>query len=154
MSDTLSPNLCRTLFSEKQWDLIYAMVGHALDDDEFDPHDVYSIRNKIHSFFEKNDWNLQLHWRYCDSSRTDRCYLHWYHRGAMLYSLLQFSSQKMTYKDLISQIQQLSEDQQNREVLLYNFAEDLLLDNEVTALRKAQYDVPGEISEGTPYLVF
>lgn len=55
MSDTLSPNLCRTLFSEGQWDLIYAMVGHALDDDEFDPHDVYSIRNKIHSFFEKND---------------------------------------------------------------------------------------------------
>ncbi len=55
MTDTLSPNLCRTLFSEKQWDLIYAMVGHALDDDEFDPHDVYSIRNKIHSFFEKND---------------------------------------------------------------------------------------------------
>lgn len=72
----------------------------------------------------------------------------------MLYSLLQFSSQKMTYKDLISQIQQLSEEQQNREVLLYNFVEDLLLDNEVTALRQAQYDVPGEISEGTSYLVF
>jgi len=60
----------------------------------------------------------------------------------------------MTYKDLIAQLQQLSEDQQNREVLLYNFEEDLLLDNEVTAIRSAQCDVPGEISKGTPYLVF
>ena len=72
----------------------------------------------------------------------------------MLHSLLQFSSEKMTYKDLITQLQQLSEEQQNREVLLYNFEEDLLLDNEVTAVRSAQCDVPGEISKGTPYLVF
>lgn len=43
------------LFSEDQWDLIYAMVGHALDDDDFDPEDVYSIRNKIHLLFDDND---------------------------------------------------------------------------------------------------
>jgi hypothetical protein len=72
----------------------------------------------------------------------------------MLHSLLQFSPEKMTYKDLIAQLQQLSEEQQNREVLLYNFEEDLLLDNEVTAVRSAQCDVAGEISKGTPYLVF
>ena len=72
----------------------------------------------------------------------------------MLHSLLQFSPEEMTYKDLITQLQQLSEEQQNREVLLYNFEEDLLLDNEVTAVRISQYDAPGEISKGTPYLVF
>lgn len=60
----------------------------------------------------------------------------------------------MTYKELITQLQQLSEEQQNREVLLYNFEEDLLLDNEVTAVRSAQCDAPGLISKGTPYLVF
>ena len=60
----------------------------------------------------------------------------------------------MTYRDLLSQIQSLTEDQLDREIILYNFEEDLLLNNEVTALRSAQYDVPGEISKGTPYLVF
>jgi hypothetical protein len=59
----------------------------------------------------------------------------------------------MTYKELIIQLQQLSEEQQNREVLLYNFEEDILLNNEVTAVRTAKCDVFGEISKGTPYLV-
>ena len=54
----------------------------------------------------------------------------------------------MTYKELIQQLQQLTEEQQ------YNFEEDVLLDNEVTAVRSAQIDVPGEITKGTPYLVF
>ena len=60
----------------------------------------------------------------------------------------------MTYKELLSQLQSLTEEQQNREVLLYNFEEDLLLDNEVTALRVTDYGSPGLISKDTPYLVF
>ena len=43
------------LFSEDQWDLIYNFVGHALDDDDFDPEDVYTIRKKIHLLFDDND---------------------------------------------------------------------------------------------------
>lgn len=60
----------------------------------------------------------------------------------------------MTYKDLLTNLQNLTEEQLNREVLLYNFEEDLLLDNEVTALRVTEYDSPGLISKGTPYIVF
>jgi hypothetical protein len=55
MPDTLSRNIYRALFSDDQWDLIYAMAGHALDNDDFTPEDVYSIRNKIHSLFDYND---------------------------------------------------------------------------------------------------
>jgi hypothetical protein len=55
MSDTLSRNIYRQLFSDDQWDLIYNFVGHALDDDDFDPEDVYTIRNKIHAIFDDND---------------------------------------------------------------------------------------------------
>ena len=51
MTDTLSRNIYRQLFTGDQWDLIYAMVGHALDDNDFDPEDVYTIRNKIHAIF-------------------------------------------------------------------------------------------------------
>ena len=154
MPDTLSRNIYRALFSEDQWDLIYAMVGHALDDDDFDPEDVYSIRNKIHAIFDDNDWHLHFLWQQCDSSGTGRCDLHWHHPGAMLHSLLQFSSEEMTYRDLLNLIQDLSPEQLNSEIILYNFEEDLLLDNEVTALREAMYDAPGLISKGTPYLVF
>lgn len=64
------------------------------------------------------------------------------------------TKQPMTYQDLLTNLQNLTEEQLNREVILYNFEEDLLLDNEVTALREAQYDSPGLISKGTPYLVF
>ena len=60
----------------------------------------------------------------------------------------------MTYRDLLNQIQNLSTEQLDREIILYNFEEDLLLDNEVTALRCAQCDSPGLISKDTPYLVF
>jgi hypothetical protein len=48
MSDTLSKTIYRQLFTEDQWDLIYNFVGNALDDDEFDPEDVYQIRKVIH----------------------------------------------------------------------------------------------------------
>jgi hypothetical protein len=60
----------------------------------------------------------------------------------------------MTYKDLLSNLQNLTEEQLNREVILYNFDEDLLLDNEVTEVRVTKYDAPGLISAGTPYIVF
>jgi hypothetical protein len=60
----------------------------------------------------------------------------------------------MTYKELLSQLQSLTEEQKNREVLMYNFEDDLLLDNVVTALRVTEYDSPGLISKDTPYLVF
>ena len=39
----------KEFFTEEQWDLIYNFVGNALDNDEFNPEDVYEIRNKIHS---------------------------------------------------------------------------------------------------------
>ena len=55
MPDTLSRKIYRDLFSDDQWDLIYAMAGHALDDDEFNPEDVYLIRNTIHTLFDDND---------------------------------------------------------------------------------------------------
>ena len=57
MPDTLSRNIYRDLFSDDQWDLIYSMAGHALDNDDFTPEDVYSIRNKIHTLFDE-EWKL------------------------------------------------------------------------------------------------
>ena len=41
--------IVKEFFTEDQWDLIYNFVGNALDNDEFNPDDVYEIRNKIHS---------------------------------------------------------------------------------------------------------
>ena len=55
MFNTIYRKELKNLFSEDQWDLIYAMAGHALDNDDFTPEDVYSIRNKIHSLFDYND---------------------------------------------------------------------------------------------------
>jgi hypothetical protein len=52
---TVFGQVWKTMFSKDQWDLIYAMVGHALDDDEFNPEDVYLIRNTIHTLFDDND---------------------------------------------------------------------------------------------------
>jgi hypothetical protein len=42
----------KEFFTETQWDLIYNFVGNALDNEEFNPEDVYAIRNKIHSLYE------------------------------------------------------------------------------------------------------
>ena len=47
----LSKQIYRNLFTEDQWDLIYNFIGNALDDDLFNPEDVYAIRNKIHLLF-------------------------------------------------------------------------------------------------------
>ena len=41
----------KEFFTETEWDLIYNFIGHALDDDDFDPEEVYSIRAKIHDLF-------------------------------------------------------------------------------------------------------
>ena len=38
----------RDFFTEDQWDLIYNFIGNALDDEDFNPEDVYEVRNKIH----------------------------------------------------------------------------------------------------------
>jgi hypothetical protein len=38
----------KDFFTEEQWDLIYNFIGNALDAEEYDPEDVYEIRNKIH----------------------------------------------------------------------------------------------------------
>ena len=35
MPDTLSRKIYRDLFSDDQWDLIYSMAGHALDNDDY-----------------------------------------------------------------------------------------------------------------------
>jgi len=43
----------KDFFTEDQWDLIYNVIGNALDSDEYDPEDVYAIRNKIHQLFEE-----------------------------------------------------------------------------------------------------
>jgi len=43
----------KDFFTEDQWDLIYNFIGNALDSDEYDPEDVYAIRNKIHQLFEE-----------------------------------------------------------------------------------------------------
>jgi hypothetical protein len=43
----------KEFFTEDQWDLIYNFIGNALDDDLFNPEDVYAIRNKIHALFEE-----------------------------------------------------------------------------------------------------
>ena len=41
----------KEFFTDSEWDLIYNFIGNALDDDDFDPDDVYSVRNKIHAIF-------------------------------------------------------------------------------------------------------
>ena len=41
----------RDFFTEDQWDLIYNFIGNALDDEDFNPEDVYEVRNKIHQLF-------------------------------------------------------------------------------------------------------
>ena len=38
-------------FTETEWDMIYNFIGNALDNDDYDKEDVYSIRAKIHNLF-------------------------------------------------------------------------------------------------------
>ena len=44
--------IVKEFFTEAEWDLIYNFIGHALDDDDYNPEDVYEIRNKIHSLYK------------------------------------------------------------------------------------------------------
>ena len=57
MADALSKQIYRQLFTESEWVLIYNFIGNALDDECYDPDDVYNVRNKIHEIFEE-DWIL------------------------------------------------------------------------------------------------
>ena len=41
----------KEFFTETEWDLIYNFIGNALEDDYYDPEEVYSIRAKIHNLF-------------------------------------------------------------------------------------------------------
>ena len=41
----------KDFFTENEWDMIYNFIGHALDDEDYDPEDVYAIRAKIHNLF-------------------------------------------------------------------------------------------------------
>jgi len=52
MTDNLSAKIYRQLFTEDQWDLIYSVIGNALDDDIYDHADVHAIRRKISKIFE------------------------------------------------------------------------------------------------------
>jgi len=49
----------KDFFTETQWDLIYDKIGNALDDPDWDPEDVYTIRNKIHSLYE-DSWTVHF----------------------------------------------------------------------------------------------
>ena len=95
MPDTLSRKIYRDLFSDDQWDLIYAMAGHALDNDDFTPEDVYSIRNKIHALFDYNDWYLQLYWWWGDNFRTGWYHLYRHHYCYCFSSILFFSYEEI-----------------------------------------------------------
>ena len=44
----------KEFFTSEEWDMIYNLVGHGLDDDE-NSETVYDIRNKIHTIFDE-EW--------------------------------------------------------------------------------------------------
>ena len=41
----------KEFFTETEWDMIYNFIGNALDNDDYDPEQVYTIRSKIHNLF-------------------------------------------------------------------------------------------------------
>ena len=41
----------REFFTETVWDIIYNFIGNALDNEDYDPEQVYTIRAKIHNLF-------------------------------------------------------------------------------------------------------
>ena len=41
----------KEFFTETEWDMIYEFIGHALDDDNYDPEQVFTIRSKINDLF-------------------------------------------------------------------------------------------------------
>jgi hypothetical protein len=57
----------------------------------------------------------------------------------------------MTYRELLSFIQTLTEEQKNREVLVYNSQEDFFYDDG-TVFKVTNTSVPGLIDADFPYL--
>jgi hypothetical protein len=43
----------KEFFTEDEWDMIYNFIGNALDVDDYDPEQVYTIRSKIHNLYTK-----------------------------------------------------------------------------------------------------
>lgn len=43
----------KEFFTEDEWDMIYNFIGHALDVDDYDPEQVFTIRSKIHNLYTK-----------------------------------------------------------------------------------------------------
>ncbi len=48
---TSTTQTTQEFFTENEWDMIYNFIGNALDNDDYDREDVYSIRAKIHNLF-------------------------------------------------------------------------------------------------------
>ncbi len=48
---TSTTQTTQEFFTENEWDMIYNFIGNALDNDDYDCEDVYSIRAKIHNLF-------------------------------------------------------------------------------------------------------
>jgi hypothetical protein len=42
-------DIVKEFFTETEWDMIYEFIGRALDNDYYDPEQVYTIRSKIHN---------------------------------------------------------------------------------------------------------
>lgn len=40
-------DIVKEFFTETEWDMIYEFIGNALDNDDYDPEQVYTIRSKI-----------------------------------------------------------------------------------------------------------
>ena len=51
-------DIVKEFFTETEWDMIYEFIGRALDNDDYDPEQVYTIRSKIHTIYS------------CDTLRT------------------------------------------------------------------------------------
>ena len=49
----------QNFFTSEEWDMIYNFVGNALDNENYTPEDVYSIRAKIHNLFLKSELQSQ-----------------------------------------------------------------------------------------------
>ena len=51
MNQAIGNHAVKEFFTETEWDMIYNFIGNALDNDDYDPEHVYSIRSKIHDLF-------------------------------------------------------------------------------------------------------
>ena len=51
MNQAIGNHAVKEFFTETEWDMIYNFIGHALDDDDYDPEQVLTIRSKIHYLF-------------------------------------------------------------------------------------------------------